>query len=464
MGLKATGENGAKAVLKTICKPAFRVYPSLLDTRNGVGATRLQTAVMLDMNVLFMSIPESCTTMAACFAVVWNFVEWALGTGWITICVFDEPAAMTGAKKAEQARRDAARESRKITCSEDVEPCPLTGDFTAADLDALPSVLPLRDNRPTRSRLYDELSKRIFAKACAKAEKWNATGGANRTTIVMDGIDVRGCERGATSPRDVRIVSNDADVAAALARNIPVGEGDIKLQQLDGRIREMAVEGGLMAGTTLILTSTIDTDSMMIAALGVSKRRVSPYASSVHTVLCMRTPATKSQREQNAAAAATYLAVDVAMLEGCIQQHMWGRSANPTPDQMLNAMLAMSAATALAGCDFVALEGARFDHFFNSMSDFIASEPLALHNFGTALAQEPAVARQACQSLMRVCYTASKAMESKGNRYKKQSESVFNCDDGTLLRAIWTCAYWAELEFKADETWGFAPAQAQTFG
>ena len=37
-------------------------------------------------------------------------------------------------------------------------------------------------------------------------------------------------------------------------------------------------------------------------------------------------------------------------------------------EQMLQAMLAMSAATALAGCDFVELTGARFDHFFDSLN------------------------------------------------------------------------------------------------
>lgn len=464
MGLKATGDNGAKAQLRKHCKRAFRTYNTLLDTRKAIGATRQQTVVLLDMNVVLMSIPESVQTLHGCVRVVWSFVEWAIGTGGLTICVFDEPNAMTNAKKAEQARRDAAKETRKIVCSADLEPCPLTDDFTAADLEGLSNVLPVRDNRATRSRMYDEISKRIYAIASEKAAKWNATGKPeHRTCIIMDGVDARGCERPRHERREPAMIGNDEAIVQALRRDQAIGEGDIKLQQLDGRIRELAVEGGVLHGTSLIMASTIDTDSLMISALSVSKRRVTPYMSSVHTVLCMRTLATKAQKEENPHAAATYLVCDTAMLEGMIQQHIWGASAQPTAEQMLQAMLAMSAATALAGCDFVELWGARFDHFFNALSEFVKSEPNALQQFQVALAPEPVVARQACNSLVRVCYAASKVMEEKGGRYKKQAESVWNCDDATLLRAVWTAAYWAENEFHADVEWGFAPPAATAF-
>jgi len=464
MGLKATGENGAKAQLRKHCKRAFRTYPTLLETRKAIGATREQTVVILDMNVVLMSIPEAVQTMSGCIRVVWSFVEWALGTGYLTCCVFDEPHAMTNAKKAEQARRDASRASHKIMCSTDLEPCPLTDDFTAKQLEDLTNVMPVRDNRATRSRFYDEISKRIYEMAAAKAEKWNASGKPeHRTAILMDGVDPRGCERPKDARREPVMMGNNEALVAAFQRDTPIGEGDIKLQQLDGRIRDLAVEGGAMEKTTLIMASTIDTDSLMISALSVSKRRINPYMSSVHTVLCMRTPVTKAQKEDNPGATATYLVCDTAMLEGMMQQHIWGERSTPSPEQMLNAMIAMSAATALAGCDFVELQGARFDHFFDSLNTFVTSEPGALQNFASALASEPAVARQACQSLIRVCYTASKAMEDKP-RYKKQAQSVFDCDDATLLRAVWTAAYWSENEFTADGDWGFAPPASIGFG
>lgn len=459
MGLKCTGEKGAKAYLRANAKRAFRTYDTLLDTRKAIGAERQQTALLLDMNVILMSIPESVTTFQGCVRVVWGFVEWAIGTGWLTICVFDEPANMTNAKKAEQAKRDAAREARQIVCSPDMVEVVPTDEFTAAQLEDMQNVMPLRDNRASRSRLYDEISKRIYDIAVAKANKWNASGKPeHRTCIIMDGVDRRGCERPRDAPREAGMIGNDEALLQAFQRDRPIGEGDIKLQQLDGRIRELAMEGGPMEGTQLVMQSTIDTDSLMISALGVARRRISPYSSSVHTLLCMRTPVTKAKREENPDATATYLVCDVAMLEGYMQQKIWGRTVVPTPEQMLNSMLAMSAATALAGCDFVELSGARFDHFYESLGDFVTTEPNALQNFGSALAEEPAVARQACQSLMRVCYTASNAMKDKKN-YKRQAENVWNCDDASLLRAVWTAAYWAEHEFEANEEWGFAPLQ-----
>lgn len=458
MGLKATGEKGGKAYLRANCKQAFRTYETLLDTRKAIGVTRQQTVVTVDMNVILMSVPEAVTTFSGVVRVVWHYIEQAIGTAGLTILVFDEPSSMTNAKKAEQARRDASRQSKQIMCSDDMIECPSSDDFTAEQIEGLVTVMPLRDNRSTRSRLYDEISKRVYNTACEKAEKWNASGKPeHQTFVLMDGADARGCERPVGTKREPRLYGNNQELEAAFQRASPIGEGDIKLQQLDGRIRELATEGGLLEGVTLVMQSTIDTDSMIIGALGVSKRRVTPYASSVHSVLCMRTPVTRAQREDNPNATATYLVCDLAMLEACIQQHFWGRTGKPAPEQMLHAMLALAAGAALSGCDFVELTGARFDHFFDSIGAFCKSEPVALQTFGTALVSDPAVARGACQSLMRVCYTASRAMEDKGARYKKQAQSVFDCDDATLRRATWTAAYWSENEFVADGEWGFAP-------
>ena len=127
--------------------------------------------------------------------------------------------------------------------------------------------------------------------------------------------------------------------------------------------------------------------------------------------------------------------------------------------QKLHAMLALAGSAALCGCDFTleGLKGARFDHFFESLPGFIATEPKALSCFGSALAREPAVARTACQGLLRVCYTASQHMDTK-QRYKKQAASVWDVSETLLRRAIWASAYWSQHEF-ADEMqeWGFNP-------
>ena len=464
MGLKS-GETGAKSYLKEKCPPAFRTYDSLYATRNDVGAKRTQTALLIDGNVLLMGLPESVATLAGCVKVILNQLEAALGTSWLTILVFDEPAAMTMAKKAEQARRDATRTAKAVPCSNDID-LPKTDDFTREELAEMPNIFPLRDHRPTRSRLYDEIIRQVYLALTERVDKWNQNENPDfRTVIVFDGVDLRGCDRPVGEKRNVAMSGSDASVVENLKRDKAVGEGDLKLQLLDERIRALAVEGGVCEGTNLILTSTIDTDSMMIATLGVSRRRVNPVASSCHSLLCMRSPASKRQREADANAKATYLCVDVAMLEGLMQAHMWkGRVVEP--QEALNAMLTLAAGAALCGCDFVFLRGLRFDHLWDSLPEYIANEPLSLSSFGKSI--NASIVNEtkrgvAARSLTRVCVNASRAMEEKP-RYKKQAQAVFEVDDATLRRAMWTACYWNLNEHEANLLWGFEPLQVPTHG
>ena len=419
------------------------------------------------MNVVLMSVPSTVSSFESFVRIVWGFVEWALGTGWLTILVFDEPAAMTNAKRLEQARRDASRNAHSIPCSTDIDPFPFTDDYTLSDIDALEGILAVRDKRASRSRFYDEVSKQIFEMACEKAEAWNASGKPeNKTCILFDGVDIRGCERPAFAAREVGMCSNIPEITEAFKREVAIGEGDLKLQALEDRIRILAEPDGLLHGTKLVMASTIDTDSLMISALAVSKRRVSQQSgsssSNVQSVLCMRSPAAPRGQQQGGGgggdqlrAYASYLVVDTVMLEACILEHIYGKAAVVDPKQALSTMLALSACAALSGCDFCALSGARFDHFFDSLADFARTEPLALKSFEHCLDANDEVARKACHGLLRVCYNASAKMEEKGKRYSKQAKSVSEIDDDTLKRAIWTAAYWIGNEHTADEGFGF---------
>ena len=219
MGLKS-GDTGAKAQLKSTCARAFREYDSLLEARRGIGATREQTAVLIDMNVVLMSVPQSVQTLHGFVKIVWSFVEWALGTGWLTVLVFDEPSNMTNAKRVEQARRDAARTAHVVPCSDDIDPFPFTDDYSVDDLELSEQILSIRDKRSCRSRMYDEVAKRIFQMAAEKAAKWNDSGKPeNRTVVLMDGVDIRGCERPAFQARDAGMVCTDEEVRTAFQRD-----------------------------------------------------------------------------------------------------------------------------------------------------------------------------------------------------------------------------------------------------
>lgn len=468
MGLKG-GETGVKAQFKTKFKQAFRVFDDLQDARDNVfegftdgGSPRSRTVVLVDGNVAMMGVSEACRSMAEFTEVVFNGVRDAFRAAQLVVVVFDEPKAMPNAKREEQAARDAARRARAVTASDDMLTTPLVEGFTAEELDALDDVHVLKADRKCRSRLYDEVTKRVLERMGAMIENWEHKG-HGRCELIIDGADPRGCARAVDAPRAPQMFGTCAATAAKLARNVPIGEGDIKLIALENRIRALKAEAAddePFAKVSLVITSTVDTDSFMTMVLDVAKRRVAPYAAPMHSLFCMREAVSKRQREDDPSARATYLCVDVALLEGHLQSHVWAQAAvEPTPTQMLHAMLAVSASAAMCGCDFTltGLKGSRFDHFLESLPDFVASEPEALESLGAALAPEAEEAQSACDGIYRVCVTASKHMEKKP-RYQKQSKTVLGVSDVLLRRACWTAGYWGQVERASDESAGFAPA------
>ena len=467
MGLKGGG-TGAKAQFKEKCRADFRTFDTLLDARNAIirqdetdltlPKKREQTVVFLDGNVIMMTVPEAVGTIEGFATIIFNQLRDALRAGRTVVVAFDEPAHMTNAKREEQARRDAARKARTVTCSTDMAPCPLTPDFTAAEVDALGDVHALKNDRKCRSRLYDEVMKRVYDRLSIIMEQWVTEGGNPPSTLILDGVEPRGCDRPAGEKRVTTMIGTNPEAVEAFRRETPIGEGDIKLIALENRLRELVDTNPAFKDYKLALTSTVDTDSFMTMMLDVSKRRVNPYKGTVHSLFCMREAPSKRDREWDENVKATYLCCDVALLEAHVQQHLWQNArSRPSPEMCLNAMLAFTSATAICGCDFTldGLKGSRFDHFWESLPDFVVDEPAALQKFGAVLTStEPAVARTACAGLYRVCIAASKHMETKP-RYKKQAQSVFDVPDNMLTRAVWSAAYWGQNEFAADSEWGF---------
>ena len=467
MGLKG-GKDGAKAQLRERCPGAFRVFDSLSECRDGVLpderdaddhllTKRQQTVVLGDGNVMLMQIPESACSIEAFSDILFSFVRDLVRSGRIAILVFDEPEAMTWAKREEQQRRDAARSARTVTASADIDAQnTLPKNFSSADLETFHDVHLLKSDRKLRMRLYDEAARRVFLRIKDLMSVWKSSG-HDAGVLILDGVDIRGCGLADDEKREPSIVGTDSRVVADFERSAKIGEGDLKLIAIENRLRELISSNERYADYRLCLTSTVDTDSLPIMMLDVAKRRTSPYRGALHSLFCMRTPPTKRAREEDCHVSSTYLCTDIALLEGLVQQHLWSSTTSkPTPDEMLNAMLAFASACALCGCDFTleGLKGSRFDHFYESFPTFIRDEPDALRGFGATLARESAVARRACSGLQKVCATASAAMSVK-KRYLKQSKSVSEVSETLLLRALWTCAYWSQVERRADDEWGF---------
>lgn len=480
MGLKS-GETGPKGVFKKFCTEdrgrasTFRRFTTLPDVARGVlhlqpdgqrrATERGEAAVLLDGNVLMMSVPEAVNTIDGFVDIIYGYVRGGgVATGRLVVVAFDEPDHLTVAKKEEQARRDAARRQHAVTCSFDVLPPVLGPHFTRAELDACGDISSLKTDRALKTRLYDEVIRRVFERLKETMAQF-AQKGHDPGAFVVDGADPRGCEIAPGERRAPALYATDDATAEALARERPIGEGDIKLIALENQIRALQVAGDEdFLQYKLCLTSTTDTDTFMTMLLDTAKRRLTPDGSTLHSLFCMREPPSKREREAtDGAASATFLACDTTLLEDHLQEYLWSRAsggaAAASAPQKLQAMLALASSAALCGCDFTleGLKGARFDHFFESLPGFIASEPKALGCFGSALAREPVVARTACQGLLRVCYAASQHMDTK-QRYKKQAATVWDVSETLLRRAVWASAYWSQHEFVEEmQEWGFRP-------
>ena len=487
MGLKSNSSNdsGVKAMLKSNVQAAFKRFPNLHDARDGVirdgteeaaaegrevkpvDATeeapeklskRERTAVFVDGNVLMMSVPEAVGEIDPFSNIIYNYVREAMRTGHLVVVAFDEPQFLTQAKKEEQQRRDASRQARTVTSSEDMVPIPLSHNFTRAQVEALPDVHVLKADRKCRVRLYDEIIRRVYERCVNVMQQWQANG-HSPGVLILDGVEIRGADRPVDEPRVVTMVGSDEDALAKFQRATPIGEGDIKLIALENRLRELVSTDPAYEHYRLAITSTTDTDSFMTMLIDVAKRRVNPYAGALHSLFCMRELPTKRDRECNPEAKATFLGCDVALLEANIQRHLWSIKGTPTSEEhMLAAMLAFCSAAAICGCDFTleGQKGARFDHFWESLPNFVATEPQALMRFNSALASQEAVVQDACQGLYRVCVQASNHMATKP-RYKRQAESVNTVPDSMLRRSIWAAAYWGQSEWPATPEWGFLP-------
>ena len=111
MGLSG-GKTGAKALFLEQFGDAFRNLKELKDVRDLVGVTRSQTLAVLDGNVMMNAIPASVDTFRGYVALLSRQLEEACTAAAHVVVVFDEPEAMTTAKRQEQRRRDELHQAR----------------------------------------------------------------------------------------------------------------------------------------------------------------------------------------------------------------------------------------------------------------------------------------------------------------------------------------------------------------
>ena len=302
MGLKS-GPGGVKATLTAAVPAAFRRFDSLLAARNEVfdgrpqepdhDARRRETAIVLDGNVLMMNVPESLATFSAFADQFYRFVRAAQLASELVVVVFDEPEHLTRAKRAEQLRRDAARTQRRVLHDAEAargtdaellaqlsRPDASPSEFTAENLSRLSSVHALKNgtSRSAKAKLFDSVVRHVYERLMNMRMASEARGETNHGTVVFDGIDMRAWERSDGERRHAFVAGTSELADRCFERDVPVGEGDMKLVHVEQRLRTLKDTDDRVSDLTLVLVSTIDTDSFL-TMFSTAPRSAAPSAA-----------------------------------------------------------------------------------------------------------------------------------------------------------------------------------------
>jgi hypothetical protein len=466
MGLSG-GKTGAKALFLEKFPTAFQNVKHLKDVIEIVGVERSQTLAVLDGNVMMNAIPATVDTFRGYVAILANQLEEACQAAAHVVVVFDEPEAMTSAKRAEQRRRDEVRQARVPLCSEDLVATITDDNFSTEDLNTDGcNVKLLMEFRKARPRFYDAVCVALLKRFQA-----SMTGGA--WSLTFDGVDTRGADRGHGIPRDAGILSSDdAFWQPLLDREVPIGEGDLKLTNVTQRVHNASrIEGTPVHGVVLNLVVTIDTDSFAIELLQQSRRerRAEEADRDELTILCLKERARKRAGD-DFVTQAHYTCCDMQLFHGLVLEHFYGtKKLNAgTVARQPAALALLAVALALCGCDFVELKGMRADLALPVVRDIVRCHPERLDALACVsdgrLEQAAAPREYDAQMAM---YQAGDLVDFFVDEYAKSIDGMprmqralasvaqGRCDAQTL-RSLWTCAYWHQREFKNCQQWGFS--------
>lgn len=453
MGLKCSGKTGVKAQLQQRFPQAFCRFDSLADARDASKAIRAQTMAVVDGNVLVMSVPQSCTTLDSYVAIVFSSLKQTVATAALTVVAFDDPAALTEAKRQEQQRRDAARGAAVPLCSPDMLVVPEGDDYDADDILRVPDVHALVHNRATRSRFLDEVCRIVLERLDQQLQRW-AEAGFVGGAVIFDGVDLRGANRGKVEARAPAMVGSSEEAIALFRREQAIGEGDLKLCDLGHRAREQA-GSGLLEQTTLNLCITIDTDSFAIELIAEAQRGSKPV-SQLNTLLCMRERASK--RDGDDEKKASFLACDIALLHALLQRNMWGASRQPSPSDQRAAMTLLAAGWGLAGCDFLEVKGMRSNLVFDAIGEVVRTRSASLQLMQHSWDGDRESLKNTLLPIKELLSVCASRLGDMPRVRKASVDAIRSAPESALLRACWLSSYWNLIEHGGDlSDFGFSP-------
>ena len=422
--------------------------------RTLVGVPRAHTLAVLDGNVMMNAIPQGIDTFRGYVAILANQINEAVQAAAHVVVVFDEPKAMTVAKRDEQRRRDAMRQARVPQCSEDLVATIKDDNYHTNDLrtDGC-NVKLLMEFRQARPRFYDAVCVELLRKFRAEMV------GEGAWSLTFDGVDDRGGDRGIGMPRQAGVLSSHPIFwKPLLSRATPIGEGDLKLTDVTQRVHNASrQEGTPVHGVLLNLVVTIDTDSLAIELLQQNRRerRADKDDRDELTILCFKERARK-RKGDDFVTDAHHLCCDLQVFHRLVLDYLYGsRKLNAETLKSQPAALALLAsAIAMCGCDFVEIKGVRLDHALPVVRDMVRKDPDALGYMARLFEKERHGKIQALLAMEDFVFRYVKALENVP-RMKKAKDNASNYCQAQLYRALWTCSYWHQRELKDCSAWGF---------
>jgi len=468
MGL-ASGAHGIKTFVKAKFPNALREFASLADAVKSSGHRPDQCVMLLDGNVMVNQVPNVVTDFDGYTRVFSGFVSQALVAADHVFVVWDEPKHVPKSKADEQRRRDRARAKTVIVVSSDLQEklAPKDDDY---GLEMLHRCNPhdLMANRKARPRFYDALCKRVMAELMSR--RCNAG-----KSLTFDGIDERGGSRPPSQPREAGMFSSSDKIETIMARrecDAKIGEGDLKLTDLESDIQYNRNEGKLFLSIEIIFICTIDTDSIAIELMHQSSKNEASRASEeqgcitgkpIKSVLCFR-ETTGKRKDSDAPPQTLHACFDLDILHHELMNELFETSDEARRCEHLHrgAMALLSAGWCLCGCDFCQLKGMRSDATWAAIVQIARQETSVLVKMSPVWAlTRKATDAEATEARIDLTAAIARLVQiaicklSDTPRMARAVASAKLADQNDYGKAAWTILYWGGLERKDISNWGF---------
>jgi hypothetical protein len=290
-------------------------------------------------------------------------------------------------------------------------------------------------------------------------------------TLTFDGIDERGADRPADAPRKAGMFSSSDRVAALLERGAgssPIGEGDVKITDLECEVQNLRNTGAFFVDVEAVLISTVDTDSIGIEliyqaakneAVREAREEKDEALRTMKSLLCFRE---KREGPSEKGTTTVYNCVDLEVFEQGVVRRVFGNRFQANEHLRKHACALLVAGWTLCGCDFVELKGMRSDVVFQAVCDIVQRSPKALrgmqHVFSLGRDSDTQAlleARAEIVGVLRRLVTKAVDQLERLPRMARAANSARNFDDNDLAKAAWVTIYWSGYELVELNTWGF---------